>query len=125
MASFSNAVGCLATAILLLGAASVFAQTYDPMAAARKPARSLLGAENAAAPNPEFGGLPDSAGAEETFYQCTACHSTEIIKQQHLTDARWDYLWDWMVKEQGMVEPDEETKELILSYLKGNFSAGP
>ena len=46
-----------------------------------------------------------------------------IIKQQSVSDARRDYLWHWMVEDQGMVQPDEETKELILTYLKRHFSS--
>lgn len=76
-----------------------------------------------ATPNPEFGNLPDGLGVEETFYQCVACHSTAIILQQQLTDARWDYLWTWMVEEQGMFEPDEEIRDEILTYLKTYFSS--
>ncbi len=76
-----------------------------------------------AAPNPDFGNLPDGEGAEDTYYQCVACHSTAIILQQRLTDARWDYLWTWMVEDQGMFEPDEEEKEVILKYLKTHFSS--
>lgn len=71
----------------------------------------------------EFGNLPDTPGVEETYYLCSACHSMSIVTQQTLTDARWDYTWTWMVEEQGMPEMDEETKELILSYLKRHFSA--
>ncbi|MEF9604367.1 hypothetical protein O4J55_19280 [Paracoccus sp. PXZ] len=67
--------------------------------------------------------MPDGAGAKETYYQCVACHSTEIIKQQRVTDNRWDELWTWMVEAQGMVEPEPETKALILTYLKTNFSS--
>lgn len=73
--------------------------------------------------NPDFGNMPDTAGVEETYYTCSACHSMAIIKQQRLSDARWDYLWDWMVEEQGMFEPDMETKEVILSYLTTHFSS--
>lgn len=73
--------------------------------------------------NAEFDGLPDGPGAEETYYQCVACHSTGIIKQQRVTDQRWDELWVWMVDKQGMVEPDAETKAVILAYLKQNFSS--
>lgn len=94
------------------------AEPLDPMAAL------LAGSTEAeAAGNPELGGLPDGKGAEETFYQCTACHSTEIIKQQRVTDARWDDLWKWMVEAQGMYEPDPEEKTLILGYLKTHFSS--
>ena len=74
-------------------------------------------------PNPELGDLPDGPGAEETYFQCVACHSTAIIRQQRVTDARWDYLWNWMVEAQGMVEPDDETKDVILGYLKQHFSS--
>lgn len=73
--------------------------------------------------DPELGNLPVGPGAEDTYYQCIACHSTAIIRQQRLTDERWDYLWTWMVEEQGMYEPDEETRDLILTYLKTHFSS--
>lgn len=75
------------------------------------------------APNPEFGNLPDAPGAEETYYQCTACHSTAIIRQQRVTDARWDDLWTWMVEKQGMFEPDPPEKDIILTYLKAHFTS--
>ncbi|MCT4334341.1 MAG: cytochrome C-552 [Paracoccus sp. (in: a-proteobacteria)] len=92
----------------------------DPMAALRAPAQDP---EAEISANEELGGLPDARGAEDTFYQCTACHSTEIIKQQRITDARWDDLWQWMVDEQGMFEPEPETKTVILDYLKAHFSS--
>ena len=40
-----------------------------------------------------------------------------------ITDARWDDLWQWMVDEQGMFEPEPETKTEILDYLKAHFSS--
>ncbi|WP_199261105.1 cytochrome C-552 [Paracoccus binzhouensis] len=125
-----------ALAVLLLGAGLVAAEArLDPMGAlAGRPAgsnpldpmtaiRAKADAGAARARNEEFGGLPDGEGAEETYYQCVACHSTEIIKQQRVTDHRWDELWTWMVEAQGMVEPEPETKALILTYLKTNFSS--
>ncbi|SNT76302.1 hypothetical protein [Paracoccus seriniphilus] len=93
----------------------------NPMFALR--ASSQRDDSDGPAGNEEFGGLPDAPGAEETYYQCVACHSTDIIKQQRITDARWDDLWDWMVKKQGMFEPEPETKEVILGYLKTHFSS--
>ena len=92
----------------------------DPMAALRAPAVTET---DGPAPNPEFGDLPDAPGAEETFYQCTACHSTAIIRQQSVTDARWDDLWTWMVEKQGMFDPEPAEKEVILTYLKTHFSS--
>jgi hypothetical protein len=95
-------------------------QPVDPMMPGAPPA-SPDGEEETAL-NPEFDNLPDTPGVEDTFYLCTACHSAAIIKQQRLTPARWDYLWTWMVQQQGMPEQDPETKEAILSYLKRHFS---
>lgn len=105
--------------------AQAAAPAPDPMAAAAQP---QPGAETAVAeatgsPNPEFGGLTDGPGVEETYYQCIACHSIAIVKQQHLSDARWDYLWHWMIEDQGMIPPDDETKDLILTYLKTHYSS--
>ncbi len=92
----------------------------DPMSALRARPESD---GDGPAPNPEFGGLPDAPGAEDTYYQCVACHSTEIIKQQRVSDARWDDLWSWMIEQQGMIEPDPETADVILGYLKTHFSS--
>lgn len=97
---------------------------YDPMA---RPANPMVPGGPApgpdAEPNPDFGNLPDTPGMEDTYYLCSACHSVAIIRQQRLSDARWDYLWTWMIEEQGMPEQDPETKETILSYLKRHFSS--
>lgn len=73
--------------------------------------------------NPDLGDLPDAPGAEDTFYLCSACHSIALVKQQRLTDERWNYVWDWMIAEQGMPEQDEATRETILTYLKTYFSS--
>ncbi|MHA6644074.1 hypothetical protein [Mesorhizobium sp. A623] len=114
----------VAAAMLLLGVTGAVAgQAYDPMRAVQgMPAATPEGGP-AAALNPEFGNLPDTAGVEDTYYMCSACHSTAIIKQQKISDARWDYLWDWMIEDQGMADPGEETKETILGYLKEHFSS--
>lgn len=112
----------LAAALLLAGAPAAAQQGYDPMAAARG-APALPGAAAAPAGDPELGMLPPGPGAEDTYYQCVACHSTAIIRQQRLTDARWDFLWDWMVEKQGMPEAEPEVREAILVYLKTHFSS--
>lgn len=97
---------------------------FNPMARGSAGALMAGAAGGASAPtDPEFGDLPVSEGMEETFYLCSACHSTAIIRQQHVSDARWDYLWNWMIEEQGMPEQTPERRELILSYLKRHFSS--
>ena len=120
----------LLLALALTGAPLIgtLAQGYNPLA---RPgfnplapgAQSGKPAEKQAEGNPELGGLPDGKGAEETFYACTACHSSAIIKQQHITDARWDDLWGWMIETQGMPDYPQEEKQLILGYLKQHFSS--
>ncbi|WGH78578.1 cytochrome C-552 [Jannaschia ovalis] len=120
----------LVTAAVLAAASGPAAPQgdYDPMAAARGSpalpgAAPLAGQTSAQEGDPEFGNLPPGPGMEDTYYQCVACHSTAIIRQQHLTDARWDYLWTWMVEEQGMQETEPEVKDAILAYLKTHFSS--
>lgn len=106
---------------------SIAQEVYDPMRPNINPLAPATASPLTDTPvvelDPELGNLPVGPGAEDTYYQCVACHSTAIIRQQHLTDARWDYLWTWMVKDQGMYEPDDETKDLILTYLKTHFSS--
>ncbi len=100
------------------------AQAYDPMRPAANPLNPMLQAAPQAevALDPDFG-LPAGDGMEDTYYQCSACHSTSIIVQQRLTDARWDYLWDWMIEKQGMQDTDAETREIIMAYLQEHFSS--
>ena len=103
---------------------AALAQGYNPLA--RPGSNPLLPGQSPGKQvegNPELGGLPDGKGAEETFYACTACHSAAIIKQQHISDARWDDLWTWMIEKQGMPDYPPEDKELILGYLKQHFSS--
>jgi len=73
--------------------------------------------------DPEHGNLPVSPGMEDTYYSCTACHSAQTFAQQRLSDARWEYLWDWMIKEQGMPDYGDEMRQIILSYLQRHFSS--
>lgn len=123
-----GAVVAVVAAVLLFGPAPASAQSplnpmapYNPMMPG---GQGPPGADKEAVPlNPEFGDLPDTEGAETTFYMCTACHSTAIIRQQHVTDARWDSLWQWMIEEQGMNDPGPEVREEILTYLKRHFSS--
>lgn len=73
--------------------------------------------------DPELGNLPVGPGAEDTFYSCTACHSVQTFAQQRLTDERWEYLWDWMIETQGMPDYGNESRKVILAYLKEHFSS--
>lgn len=69
----------------------------------------------------DFGGLPEGPGREEVFYNCGACHSLRTVTNQRLQRWRWDQLLTWMVEEQGMAEPDPETRAAILEYLVAQF----
>lgn len=73
--------------------------------------------------NPDFGNLPDTPGVEDTYYSCTACHSAATFAQQRLTDERWEYLWDWMITDQGMADYGDEARAIILAYLQTHFSS--
>lgn len=73
----------------------------------------------------DWAGLPPGPGREEVFYTCQACHSLRIVVQQGLTRHSWEETLTWMVEEQGMPEPDEETLSLILDYLAANYGPGP
>lgn len=73
--------------------------------------------------DPDFDNLPVGEGMEDTYFSCTACHSSQTFQQMRLTDARWEYLWDWMIKEQGMPDYGPEDRAIILAYLQTHFSS--
>ena len=71
-----------------------------------------------------WAGLPPGRGREEVYYSCQACHSLRIVVQQGLTRDSWEESLVWMVEEQGMPEPDEETWMLMLDYLAEHYGTG-
>lgn len=70
----------------------------------------------------DFGQLVAGTGVETTFYSCTSCHSEMIVAQQGKTREGWDELLVWMVEEQGMNEPTETDRNLILDYLAEHYN---
>ncbi|PWC27001.1 hypothetical protein CR165_20135 [Pseudoroseomonas aestuarii] len=67
--------------------------------------------------------LPAGHGRAETFANCTACHSTAIIRRSGLTRERWDALMDWMVEKQNMTPLEPDMRVLIVDYLASAFPA--
>jgi len=48
---------------------------------------------------------------------CTACHSSAIIRQNHMSRERWDETITWMQEKQGLMELSPEMRKRILDYL--------
>ena len=65
--------------------------------------------------------LPEGNGREDTFYRCTACHSTAVIRRSRLSRERWDELMDWMTERHGMPPLEGDERRLIVGYLAGAF----
>ncbi len=65
--------------------------------------------------------LPDGKGRDETFYLCTACHGTAIIRQQGMPRERWDESFDWMIEKHRMPDPGAADRALIVDYLASSF----
>lgn len=103
-------LGAAVAALLVAGAGG----GTPPPAAAQAPA-DIPGAVE------EIDVLPEGEGREETFYACTACHNTALIRRSGFTREQWDDLMDWMVRQQNMqpLEPDE--RRVIVDYLAEHF----
>jgi hypothetical protein len=69
--------------------------------------------------------LPAGEGQEETFYACTACHSTAIIRRSSFARDQWDRLMDWMSEVHGMSPLEGEERTLIVNYLARHFGPRP
>lgn len=75
----------------------------------------------AAAEPEEPSALPEGHGRDETFYACTACHSTAVIRRSGFTRRQWDDLMDWMVDKHNMNPLAADERTLIVDYLAGAF----
>ena len=91
-------------ALLVLLPGLAFAQSPDPTQVVEEPTV-----------------LPAGPGQEETFYACTACHSTAIIRRSGFPRPQWDGLMDWMVEKQGMTPLEGEERRVIVDYLAEHF----
>lgn len=65
--------------------------------------------------------MPPGKGRDETFYACTACHGTLIIRQQGMTRDRWEQTFDYMIERHGMPEIDNDDRALVVEYLASTF----
>ena len=65
----------------------------------------------------EFHPLPPGEGVDEVYYGCIACHSLRTVTNGGYSRRVWDELLDWMVEDQGMLEPEPEIREVMLDYL--------
>ena len=100
-------------------------QPMSPLSIApMQPLGGLAGQpETSIARDPDLGNLPISPGIEDTYFSCTGCHSAQTFAQMRLTDERWEYLWDWMIEEQGMPDYGDEARTVIIAYLQEHFSS--
>jgi hypothetical protein len=84
---------------------------------------ALLGSVAVSAANAfdDIDALPEGPGKEDTFYNCIACHSFQVVTRQGMTQAMWDNTLTLMVERHGMPELLPEERELILHYLVEHF----
>jgi hypothetical protein len=65
--------------------------------------------------------LPEGPGREETFFNCIACHSFQVVVRQGMSRPMWDDTLRLMVERHGMWELDEDERQLVLDYLSEHF----
>jgi hypothetical protein len=66
--------------------------------------------------------LPDGVGKETADKACLSCHSTDLLRQQRLTEAQWAASVNKMVG--WGAEVPEEKKDELVKYLAFHFGAG-
>jgi 2-methylcitrate dehydratase PrpD len=65
--------------------------------------------------------LPEGEGREETFYNCVACHSFQVVVRQGMSRSMWQDTVTLMMEQHGMWALDEEEERLIVDYLAEHF----
>lgn len=118
----------LSAAILVATAVALYAKKLDrpppptpepTLLAAPVPATPPAQVARATDETPEV--LPDGRGRDETFYLCTACHGSAIIRQQGMPRERWNETFDWMIEKHRMPDPGAADRNLIVDYLASAF----
>lgn len=65
--------------------------------------------------------LPPGEARDDTFYRCTACHDTAVIRRSALSRGQWDELMDWMTEKHAMPPLEGAEREAIVDYLARAF----
>jgi hypothetical protein len=55
-------------------------------------------------------------------YNCSSCHSLNIIYQQRLSSESWKEIILLMYKENGMEKLEKEYEERLITYLSKNYN---
>ncbi len=63
-------------------------------------------------------GLVAGPGRDLVIANCTACHSTALITQNHMSRARWDKTITWMQQTQNLWAIAPDARAQILDYLE-------
>ena len=64
----------------------------------------------------DYQGLPREEGIDLVLENCTACHSIDIIQENHMSREAWDKTITWMQEKQGLWKLGKD-REIILDYL--------
>lgn len=84
----------------------------------------LLGLSFAFASEPKIDpetGLKIDEGWELIVGNCMACHSLTLVTKQKGDRQTWKDLIRWMQETQGLWEFDQESENIILTYLAKNY----
>ena len=76
----------------------------------------ILASDLSAKEKTNYQGLPAGDGVDLVMENCTACHSIEIIRENHMSLKAWDKTITWMQEKQGLWELGKDRK-IILDYL--------
>ena len=69
--------------------------------------------------------FPAGTGRDATFYICTGCHGSAIVRQQGQSQDGWNGIIDLMINAKEMAPLDPETRALVLDYLAATFPPRP
>ena len=64
-----------------------------------------------------FQGLPLGKGVKLVLDNCTVCHSTDIILQNHMSRKNWNKTITLMQQKRGMAKLKKQDQKIILDYL--------
>lgn len=65
--------------------------------------------------------FPEGEYRDETFYLCTACHGSDLVRAQGHTRERWGEVLKIMVERHNMAELEGEELDKTLDYLAKAF----